>query len=46
MNNVERRIAYELKEEQYSLTYKENFAVVDLFKEDDQFTFKLQKYPI
>ncbi len=45
MNNVERRIAYELKNEQYSLSYQENFAVVDLYKEDDQFTFKLQKYP-
>ena len=45
MNNVEKRIAYELKEEQYNLSYQENFAVVDLYKEDDQFTFKLKYYP-
>lgn len=45
MNNVEKRIAYELKDEQYNLSYQENFAVVDLYKEDDQFTFKLKFYP-
>ncbi len=45
MNNVEKRIAYELKEEQYSLSYQDNFAVVDVYKEDDQFTFTLKFYP-
>lgn len=45
MNNIERRIVYELEGGKYSLTYKENFAVVDLYKENNCFTFKLQKYP-
>ena len=45
MNNIEKRIAYELKEEQYTLTYKDSFTVVDLYKENNCFTFYLKFYP-
>jgi hypothetical protein len=45
MNNIEKRIHYELKEEQYNVRYKDDFMVVDLYKESNCFTFKLKVYP-
>ena len=45
MINMEKRISYELKKEQYNITYKDNFTIVNWYKENNIFTFKLKLYP-